>query len=71
MTPPADRNRMRVRVLRQREDVEGADVAERTPGERLAMMWPLARDAWTFKGEPQRAESRLQRHALRVRRGRR
>lgn len=71
MTPRADRSHVRVRVLRQRDVVEGADVAGRTPGERLAMMWALARDAWSFKGEPQRAESRLQRHAVRVQRGRR
>ena len=36
-----------------------------TPEERWAMMWQLALDAWAFKGEPL-AESRLQRHIIRV-----
>ena len=36
-----------------------------TPQERWAMMWQLALDAWAFKGEPL-AESRLQRHIIRV-----
>jgi hypothetical protein len=34
------------------------------------MMWQLARDAWAFKGEPEHAESRLQRHVVRIHRGR-
>jgi hypothetical protein len=71
MSPNSDRNQMRVRVLRQEDQADGADVAALTPGERLGMMWQLARDAWTFKGEPERAESRLQRDALRVQRGKR
>ncbi len=65
-----DRRGMRVRVLRLHDDRGAEDLALRSPGERLAMMWQLARDAWTFKGEPERAESRLQRHVVRVRRGR-
>ena len=41
-----------------------------TVSERILMMWPLACDAWTFKGDFD-AESRLQRHVTRViRRGR-
>jgi len=41
-----------------------------TPAQRLAMMWQLTIDAWSFKGEPI-AESRLPRHVVRVyRRGR-
>lgn len=68
MTPRIDRGQMRVRVLRQRDDVEGSDAADLTPSERVAMMWQLARDAWTFLGEPGRAESRLQRHVVRIQR---
>lgn len=68
MTPKPDRSRMPVRVLRQTEDVEGTGALALTPSERLAMMWPLAQAAWTFKGEPERAESRLQRHVVRIQR---
>lgn len=68
MDQVAERSRMRVRILRQSDDSSSTDVAERTASERLAMMWQLARDAWTFKGDPEHAESRLQRHAVRVRR---
>ena len=36
-----------------------------TPAQRLAMMWQLTIDAWSFKGEPI-AESRLPRHVVRI-----
>lgn len=40
-----------------------------SPAERLGMMWQLALDAWAFKeGGGQHAESRLQRHVVRLRR---
>ena len=39
-----------------------------SPAERLGMMWQLAIDAWAFKGDPI-AESRLQRHVVRILRG--
>ena len=52
-----------------RED-EGSDLAHLSAGERMELMWQLAVDAWTFKGEPDHAESRLQRHVVRVQRGR-
>lgn len=44
-----------------------ADYACFTPAERVAMMWQLAVDAWTFTGtfDP---ESRLQRHLVELRR---
>ena len=41
-----------------------------TPARRVAMMWQLAVDAWSFKGEAV-GESRLQRDVVRVLRGRR
>jgi hypothetical protein len=44
---------------------ENDDLKNTTPQERWAMMWQLALDAWAFKGEPV-AESRLQRHIIRV-----
>jgi len=63
------REERRVRVLSLADEGARSDVAELTPGERMALMWQLAVDAWTFKGEPEHAESRLQRHVVRVRRG--
>lgn len=59
--------KIRVRTIAEAE--EGSDLAYLTPGERMDLMWQLAVDAWTFKGEPEHAESRLQRHVVRVRRG--
>jgi hypothetical protein len=44
---------------------ETDDLKNTTAAERWAMMWQLALDAWAFKGEPL-AESRLQRHIIRV-----
>lgn len=44
---------------------ETDDLKNTTPEERWAMMWQLALDAWTFKGEPV-AEPKLQRHIVRV-----
>jgi hypothetical protein len=60
---------LRVRVVPLREAGGRSDLAGLTPGERMDLMWQLAVDAWTFKGEPERAESRLQRHVVRVIRG--
>lgn len=68
-------HRKKVRVIRTAGDDRGADRetahdgTRRSAAERISMMWRLARDAWAFKGEAERAESRLQRHAVRVRRG--
>jgi hypothetical protein len=45
------------------------DVVPGTAAERLQMMWPLTLDAWAFHGEP--IEPRLQRHTVRIVRGRR
>jgi len=61
------RGDVRVRVVSLRDAEPTRDVADRTPGERMEMMWQLTLDAWAFKGEPC-AESRLQRHVVRVRR---
>jgi hypothetical protein len=45
------------------------DLVPGTAAERLEMMWPLTVDAWTFLGEL--IEPRLQRHTVRIVRGRR
>lgn len=39
-----------------------------TPEQRLEMMWPLVIDTWAFMGKPV-GESRLQRHVVRLIRG--
>lgn len=54
--------------LLDKRDGNPDDVADRTPEERLAMMWQLTRDAWAFTKHPDRAESRLQRHVVRAHR---
>jgi hypothetical protein len=41
------------------------DLTGTSPAERLAMVWPLTLEVWSFK-EPISAESRLQRHVVRV-----
>jgi hypothetical protein len=66
--PPMDRTRVERSTLRS----QGTDefVTSATPAERMAMVWQLTLDAWTFK-EPSIAESRFQRHAVRIVRGRR
>ena len=43
---------------------EEADLVGITVEERLAMMWPLALDAWAFMGKP--VEPRLPRHLVRI-----
>jgi hypothetical protein len=60
----------RVRIGSLYEQGKESDLENTTPGERLSMMWQLALDAWTFKGEVL-AESRLPRHVVSVRRSRR
>ncbi len=48
-------------------DPDGVHV-QGTVAERLGMMWQLARDAWAFSGRAADAESRLQRHLIRIHR---
>jgi hypothetical protein len=57
-----------VRVYRRGEQPPEPDPTATTVEERLAMMWPLALEAWAFKGEPV-IEPRLPRHVVRVIRG--
>jgi hypothetical protein len=57
---------IRIRPLHGEDgDLLGRSIS---PSDRVAMMWPLALDAWAFKGEPVR-ELRLPRHIVRVLRG--
>lgn len=60
---------VQVRVLR-RGEVHPSEVRTMTAEERVQMMWQLALDAWSFKGEPV-VEPRLPRHVVRVQRCRR
>ncbi len=62
----SESGRRKVRVLPVRETLDHADVAHLTVEQRLEMMWQLALDAWAFMGETRNAESRLQRHVVRV-----
>lgn len=63
----AGRREMPVRVVNKREG-GNYGAADLNPADRVAMMWQLTRDALAFTGGFQGAESRLQRHAVRVRR---
>ena len=51
-----------------RNAAAASDLDARSPAERVDMMWQLTRDSWAFSSESERAESRLQRHAVSVRR---
>jgi hypothetical protein len=60
----------RTRVTKSTLQLQRADefLSEATAAERMRMVWQLTLDAWAFK-EPNVAESRFQRHAIRVVRG--
>ena len=61
----------RTQVTKSSLQSQGSDayLAGTTIAERMHLVWQLTLDAWTFK-EPNVAESRFQRHAIRVVRGR-
>jgi hypothetical protein len=63
-----NRNQLITKIgrLSDAENSDGSAVV--TPEEGLGMMWPLALDTWAFMKETH-AESRLQRHVVRVIRG--
>jgi len=67
VTGPADKS---VRVLGLHDEEERPDFTDASPAERLAVMWQLTVDAWTFMGEADRVESPFQRDAVRISRGR-
>ena len=50
-------------LLKEQGQETGLDAT--TPAKRIAMMWPLALDAWAFLGDPA-AEPRLLRHTIRI-----
>ena len=60
----------RTRVKKSTLQAQGSDanVSVGTPGERMDLVWQLTLDAWAFK-DPKLAESRFQRHAVRIVRG--
>ena len=60
-----DRSRLRTRLRKLADQGLEDDLAGTTPAERIAMVWPMTLDAWAFLGDPG-AESRLQRHVVRV-----
>jgi hypothetical protein len=57
-----------IRKTTLREADERDDLKDKTPAERIEMMWQLAMDAWAFK-ENLNAEPRFQRHIVVVKRG--
>jgi hypothetical protein len=60
-----DREAYLIRKSTLQEQGEDRDLEGTTAAERLGMMWQLTLDAWAFAGNPV-AESRLQRHIVRV-----
>jgi hypothetical protein len=62
-----DTNRQIVRKSTLAEQGKEDDLRETTAEERLKMMWQLAIDAWSMKGE--KVEPRLSRHIVRIIRG--
>lgn len=64
------REDMSIRVTRLKDQGHERDLERTTPAERMGMVWQLTLDAWAFTGTAD-AESRLQRHVVRLIRGRR
>lgn len=58
-----------VRISRLKDQGNEMDLRSTTAADRLAMIWPLTLEAWTFKGE-RVAESRLPRHVVHLERRR-
>jgi hypothetical protein len=61
-------NRHIVRKTTLSEADNRDDLKDKTPAERIGMMWQLALDAWAFK-ENLNVEPRLQRHIVVIKRG--
>jgi hypothetical protein len=61
-----DRTKLAVTTLSQQSD--GACAADMSPAECMAAVWPLTMDAWSFQ-DSHVAQSRFQRHVVRVVRG--
>jgi hypothetical protein len=65
-----DRSGLPVRLSKLADQGNEDDLSHLTPAECLAMMWPLALDAWAFMGKPI-VESEASRQVDRVIRGKR
>ena len=61
-------NRQITRKTTLQESDARDDLKDKTPAERIGMMWQLALDAWAFK-ETRDVEPRLQRHIVVIKRG--
>jgi len=61
---PTQRDKLRVRKSK-RTKIERPDTDHMSAGQRIGMVWPITVDAFVMKGEFD-AESRLQRHVIRV-----
>ena len=61
--PRMDRSVVKRSTLEQQGQDSG--VPNATPAERIGLVWPLTLTAWAFK-EPNVAQPRLQRHAVRT-----
>ncbi len=61
--PKLDRSHVEITTLH----LQGSDSipADLTRAERFGIVWPMTLDAWSFK-DPTIAESRFQRHVIRV-----
>lgn len=69
LSPMIDRSRRQTRRKHLHDPEPDDDLRDVTPGDRMAMVWPITVTAWAFMGEPV-GESRLQRHTVRILRGR-
>ncbi len=67
MSDPLRTDRTRVVKTTLKAQDDGDVIADASPAERMAMVWPMTVDAWTFM-DPARAESEFQRHVVRVER---
>jgi hypothetical protein len=60
-----DEPKRRVSIVRIQDQRSAGELEDRTPAERIGMVWPLTLDACAFQGE-KLAEARLPRHAVRL-----
>jgi len=67
MSVRIDRSNYRVRKISLEEEGRDCDLANLTPSERVALVWPLTVQAWTFK-DGKWDESRLRRDVVRTQR---
>lgn len=70
MSVPIDRSNYKVRKISLEEEGRDSDLANLTPSERVALVWPLTVQAWAFK-DGKWDEPRLRRDVVRTQRNRR